>query len=448
LRFEDMMTSARAVVPNLAAIAIVGDRLEGQNVWRHFVDEIPPATADVEVIDLTGRPIRELRQRIAALPDRSAILYTGVYSDGEGTYFPPADAVALLAEVANRPIVVTAETFIGRGAVGGFVITPTAIGEQAARLALRVLGGEAASSMPITMADVVRPIFDWRELQRWGVDPASLPPRSEIRFRNPTVWQQYRGPILAAAYALLAQAALIAWLLYERRHRLRSEAEAHDLSGRLINAGEQERARLARELHDDVTQRLALLAIAAGREERGSAGADAGPAMRTMRDGLVRLSEDVHALSYRLHPSILNDLGLIEALKVECERFSPTCPTRLDADPHELPEHLPQDVALCLFRIAQEGLRNIARHAKATAAEVSLRRQDGGLQLSVRDNGAGFDASRGHRRVSLGHASMRQRALALAGKVEIDSSPGRGTVIRAWVPVREKQREPSAGVAG
>jgi len=448
LRFEDMMTTARALVPDLARVALVGDPLQSQIVWQHFVDEIPPAVAGVELIDLTGTPLRELRKRVAALPDRTAILYTGIYSDGEGAYFPPADAVALVAEVANRPIVVSAETFIGRGAVGGFVITPAVIGNEAARLALRILDGEAASSIPVTMADVVRPIFDWRQLQRWGVDEANLPPNSEIRFRNPTVWQQYRLPILAIGYALLAQAALIAWLLYERRHRLRSEAEAHDLSGRLIKAGEEERARLARELHDDVTQRLALLAIAAGREERGSPSADAGPALRTMRDGLVRLSEDVHALSYRLHPSILNDLGLIEALKVECERFSRTCPTRLDAYPQDVPEQLPPDVALCLFRIAQEGLRNIARHARASAAEVSIRHRNGGLQLSVRDDGVGFDASRNHRRASLGHASMRQRALALGGKVEIDSTPGLGTVVRAWVPVREERREPSARVAG
>jgi hypothetical protein len=189
--------------------------------------------------------LRELRRRVAALPDSTAILYTGIYSDGEGAYFPPADAVALLAEVANRPIVGTAEAFVGRYAAGGFVMTPAAIGQQAGRLALRILDGEAASSIPVTMADVVKPIFDWRQLRRWGVDEDNLPPKSEVLFRNPTVWEQYRGPILAIGCALLAQAALIGWLLHERRHRRRSEAEAHDLSGRLINAGEEERARLA-----------------------------------------------------------------------------------------------------------------------------------------------------------------------------------------------------------
>jgi hypothetical protein len=114
LRFRDMMTTARAIVPDLARVAIVGDKFEEQTVFRHFAKEIPDATSGVEIIDLMGLPMRELRRRVAMLPDRTAILYTSIYSDGEGTFYPPADAVALIAEVANRPILVSAETFLGR----------------------------------------------------------------------------------------------------------------------------------------------------------------------------------------------------------------------------------------------------------------------------------------------------------------------------------------------
>ena len=158
--------------------------------------------------------------------------------------------------------------------------------------------------------------------------------------------------------------------------------------------------------------------------------------MRSMREGLVRLSEDVHALSYRLHPSILEDLGLIEALKAECERFS-QCPVRLEVNTRDIPDALPQDVALCLFRIAQEGLRNVARHAGARQIEISLRRLGGGLELAVKDDGAGFDPGQRRAEMSLGHASMRQRVALLGGKIDIESSSGHGTTIRAWVPLRE-----------
>src|SRR5215510_13457491 len=447
LRFEDMMIAARAVVPDLERVALVGDPLERQPVWRHFIDEIPIATANVEVIDLFGQPMRELRKRVAALPDRTAILYTGIYSDGEGTYFPPADAVGFLAEVANRPIVVTAETFL-RGAVGGFVLIPSALGQEAARLALRILDGESASTIPITKGNAVRPVFDWGQLQRWGVGEDRLPPGSEIRFRDPTLWQRYRVEIATAFAVVLLQAAMIGWLLYEHQQRHRSEAAAHELSGRLINAQEQERTRLARELHDDVTQRLALLAMDAGRAERHSANGG-GTAMKTMREGLVRLSEDVHALSYRLHPALLEDLALgLQCFdEAEGERFSRTCATRVEMDADDVPEPLPPDVALCLFRIAQESLRNVARHARAGRAEVRLQRLNGGLQLAVRDDGIGFDPARHRNGTSLGHVSMRQRVLLLGGKVEIESRPGRGTLVRAWVPLKEARGEPSADPA-
>ncbi len=282
-------------------------------------------------------------------------------------------------------------------------------------------------------------------MQRWGISESRLLPGSEIHFRDPTVWEQYRVQILALCAVILAQAALISWLLYEHRKRRRSEAAAHELGGRLINAQEDERSRMARELHDDVTQRLAALAIDAGRNERDS-GPTAGAAMRSMREGLVRLSEDVHALSYRLHPSILEDLGLIEALKAECERFS-QCPVRLEANTQDIPDALPQDVALCLFRIAQEGLRNIGRHAGARQTVVSLRRLDGGLQLTVKDDGAGFDPGEQRAGMSLGLAGMRQRVALLGGRIDIESSSGHGTKILAWVPLR-KSDDMSVRVAG
>ena len=302
-------------------------------------------------------------------------------------------------------------------------------------VAVRILGGEKAGDIKIPPIGYATPKFDWRQMQRWGISDNKLPPGSEILFRVPTAWEQYRAYILALCAVILAQAALVSWLAYEHRKRRRSEAAAHELGGRLINAHEEERARIARELHDDVTQRLAALAIDAGRGERNSA-PTGGAVMRSMREGLVRLSEDVHALSYRLHPSILADLGLIEALKAECERFS-QFPVRLEANTRDFPDALPQDVALCLFRIAQEGLRNVARHAGARQAEVSLRRLDGGLELIVKDDGAGFDSGQHHAQMSLGLASMRQRVALLGGTIKIESGLGHGTTILAWVPLRE-----------
>jgi signal transduction histidine kinase len=250
---------------------------------------------------------------------------------------------------------------------------------------------------------------------------------------------------LAIWAVVLAQAGLIAWLLYEQRRRRRSEAAAQALSGRLIHAHEEERSRLARELHDDVTQRLAVLAMQAGRD-RNTAGAG-GTAMSAMRDDLVRLSEDVHALSYRLHPSILADLGLREALTSECEHFSRTTSLGLELNADGIPAQLPHDIGLCLFRIAQESLRNIARHASATRAGIRLLPVDGGLQLTIRDNGVGFDPAQHRAKASLGLASMRQRVAVLGGRLKIDSRRLEGTTISAWVPIKQTSAGQTARAA-
>jgi signal transduction histidine kinase len=206
---------------------------------------------------------------------------------------------------------------------------------------------------------------------------------------------------------------------------------------------------LAHALHDDVTQRLALLAIDAGRREKGLGDTIAGQAMRSIRHDLVQLSEDVHALSYALHPAILEDLGLIEALKAECARFGAVegIPTRFRAaDDIDEP---PQALSLCLYRVAQEALRNVARHSGASSVEVELRAVAGCLELAVRDNGVGFDPTRKQGRPSLGLAGMRQRLSIVDGEFLIGIAPGGGTRIVARAPLQEAAgRESSVDVAG
>ncbi len=211
-------------------------------------------------------------------------------------------ALSRLHAVANAPIFSYDDSFFGRAIVGGPIHSVLESSRQTAAVAVRLLGGEKAGDIKIPPVEFARPKFDWRELRRWGVSESRLPPGSEIHFRSPSLWNQYRTQILGVVAIGLGQSVLIVWLLYEHRQRRRSEAAANELSGRLISAQEEERARLARELHDDVTQRLGVLALEAGREERNLPNSVGGAAMRSMREGLARLSGDVHALSYRLHP--------------------------------------------------------------------------------------------------------------------------------------------------
>jgi PAS domain S-box-containing protein len=219
-----------------------------------------------------------------------------------------------------------------------------------------------------------------------------------------------------------------------------AEEELRDLSRRLIRAHEEERALLARELHDDVTQRLALLAIEVGRAELAAPEGSHTEAMRSVREGLVGLSEDIHSLAYQLHPSVLEELGLAEALRAECERLvrQGRVDVSLELDP--LPAVVGRDAALCLFRVAQGALNNVVRHAGARAASVTLRQMDGGLLLAVRDDGVGFDPANPGTKRSLGLASMRERVRLVNGTLDIESAPGQGTAVIAWVPVEGEGR--------
>ncbi len=220
--------------------------------------------------------------------------------------------------------------------------------------------------------------------------------------------------------------------------RKRAEEESRDLSRRLIRAQEEERALLARELHDDVSQRLAVLAIDVGRAELAAADGEQAEAMQAVREGLVSLSEDIHSLAYQLHPSVLEELGLVEALRAECGRRTRGGTLDVSVDLGPLPGPLAAEAALCLFRVAQEALSNVARHAGACCATVTLRRIGDGLVLAVADDGVGFEPEHAGRGMHLGLASMRERVRLVRGTLDIETAPGRGTKVIVWVPMVEE----------
>ena len=185
LSLADEIVLARALITDLKRVALVGDAWERQTAYRHWKDEIASATAGLEVINLIGLKMRELQKRVAQLPDRTAIVYSAIYSDGEGNFFTPADALALVAKTANRPIIAAAETFVGRGAVGGYLMLPAVIGEQAAESALRILDGHDVSQVSGPARSAVQAVFDWRQMQRWGISETSLPAGAEGPISRP-----------------------------------------------------------------------------------------------------------------------------------------------------------------------------------------------------------------------------------------------------------------------
>lgn len=218
-----------------------------------------------------------------------------------------------------------------------------------------------------------------------------------------------------------------------------SRAQARALAGRLISVQEDERRRLARELHDDLSQRLAVLAIEAGKLEE-QLKRDEDPSfvnLKRIREEIVGVSADVHNLSRQLHPSILDDLGLIDALGSEISAFSTRERIQATFDAQDVPKDLPREINLTIYRITQEALRNCAKHARAEQASVSLARTDRGLQLCISDNGSGFNPSQTQGQAGIGLASMQERARLVNGQVTVTSAPGEGTRIELEVPLEK-----------
>jgi signal transduction histidine kinase len=226
--------------------------------------------------------------------------------------------------------------------------------------------------------------------------------------------------------------------LQAREHSLRQAREnLRKLAAKLLHAQEEERRRIAREMHDDWTQRLALLGIdVANLEKHLATPATALSLLRAMQTRLIGLSEDVHALSRQLHPSIMDDLGLVEALRSECASFSRREKVFVHYRPERVPANLSKDVALCLYRVAQEALRNLAKHADVTEAWLSLDATETELLLNVRDEGLGFDAGARHTQPGLGLSGMEERVRLIQGTLSVTSAPGRGTTVEVRAPLQ------------
>jgi PAS domain S-box-containing protein len=220
--------------------------------------------------------------------------------------------------------------------------------------------------------------------------------------------------------------------------RQRAQAARTELRRRLVRAQEEEHRRIARELHDDLTQRLAILAIDAGKlEQAPGRGEDVAARARGLREHLVTLSESVHSLSRQLHPAILDDLGVVDALRSECLSLGQRDGITVQYHARDVPADLPRDVALCFYRVAQEALRNVAHHARCPHASVRLVADGRELVLCVRDRGVGFDLA-GRGKTGLGLESIRERARLIQARLTVRSRPGKGTRITLRFPLERR----------
>jgi two-component system, chemotaxis family, CheB/CheR fusion protein len=207
------------------------------------------------------------------------------------------------------------------------------------------------------------------------------------------------------------------------------------LAAQLITAQEEERRRVSRELHDGLCQRLASLALDVDGLAAEITPVSARTRLRTLQTRVIKASEEARHIAYELHPSVLDDLGLVISLKALCDEFSKAESIAVRFKSSKLPDAVPQEIASGLYRIAQESLQNIAKHSKSKHVSVELTVPDHSIQLSIKDDGIGFDLLTIRGKGGLGMVGMVERARMMGGKLSMESRPGHGSEIAVRVPM-------------
>ncbi len=226
-------------------------------------------------------------------------------------------------------------------------------------------------------------------------------------------------------------------VIFDITERKEADQERLDLAGRLINAQERERSRLASELHDDFLQRLAMFTCDLARAEEMVMDPHVRGELHKLWGKIDEIGADLRSVSHRLHSSTLDVLGLTAGVRSFCAEFSSQHAIEVEFANKGIPKSTNPETSLCLFRIVQEGLRNVKRHSGATHAQVRIETMGDTLHLSISDDGAGYDVNNGAGHQGLGLRSMRERVRLIGGRFEIHSKIRRGTRIDVWAPVGE-----------
>ncbi len=519
----------------------------------------------VKEIDLFGPPDTDLLARIAALPPRTLILFQLAPLSAKESDISPRDV--LVAAARHLPTYCAWKVELNYGCIGGAYVDSERYIESTAEIAARVLEGERPEEIPIEDDSNFQTVVDWRQLQHWHIPESALPPGTVVLYREPGLWERGRKFVIAAIVLIVAQALLIAGLLWQRARKRKAEAvlreseerfrvmtdttpslvwmcDSHGkiiyrnerliaftgpsptvgfsdtwascvhpddlqrlldtvsqalkdhkqfsieyrlrrgdgayrwiidvasprvngdgsfagliasavdvtdqklaqqslekMSGQLIEAQDRERSRIARELHDDICQRLALLSMEIEVAHLASAVPEANTTKSLEQIGRLcsEIALDLQGLSHQLHSSVLDYLGVATAVEEFCDELSKQYELRIEVIARNVPRQLPRDISLCLFRVTQEALHNAVKHSGVRDFTVELTATDDAVELLVSDEGVGFDV-RKVGKGGLGLKSMNERANLVHGTFSVDSAPGEGTRILVTVPLGIAER--------
>jgi signal transduction histidine kinase len=434
---------ALRLFPDARHVFVVGGTSAFDRTVMSFTkNSMSSFAANVDIAYLTDMAMGELLQKLQNLPEHSVVFYVSLFQDSAGHSFLNATkALPMVASAENGPVFGMSDTYLGHGIVGGDLMNFQEQGKVTARIVSELLDGKQVEDLPIrTLPSMF--MFDWNQLKRWHIPESSLPSGSIILFREPSLWERTEWIWTTGLLIILGLSVLAAYLQYAGKQLKLAREREGQLSGMLINAEEKERQRIASELHDDYSQRLAVLALGLENVDEATPASlsDVHKQLRGLVKSTSELGADLHTLSHQLHSSTLESLGLVPAVAAFCKEFMAHQGIRVGFTSNEIPRSVHPDAALCVFRIVQEGLRNLKKHSGAEEAQVDLRMTGDRLEVTVRDEGCGFDLRKLRQNEGLGIRSMVERAHLLGGKFEIHSQTGKGTTLSAWVPFEPKAK--------
>ena len=403
--FKYLLKSAQSIVPQLAKIVLVGESFTFQPFRQQYQEELEQLSKDINIINLTGLPLDSVKLRVASLPDDAAIAYIPIYNDITGTVHNPREGLNAITDVANRPIVVDAESLVGTGAAGGYVVSAEKIGRELGKRVAQILNGQSASSIPITVEDFNEPVFDFRQLKRWRINADSLPVGSKLLYHEPSVWEQYRLQLLATALIIVIQCLAIILLFIERRRRHVAEREAHQ---HLLEVAQLDRATTASAISSSIAHELKqpLGAILSNAEAAEMLLDATSPDRDQLKEILVDIQRDDHrAVEIIEHlrkllkqtelsadlvdlAEVVNDVLLIikpQAAENDVTIDFASVPSNLwvKADPIHL-----QQVLLNLAMNAIDAMANTTKNNRRLTLRLDMENQD--VVISVEDTGTGI----------------------------------------------------------
>jgi signal transduction histidine kinase len=407
--YRQTLELALRLHPQTQHVFVVSGTLEHDKRFEAVArEQLRDYESKVQINYLTDLAAEELPAKIASLPERSLVLYAWQQSQNEqGKVLETEEMFDLVARSTSVPIygmtlrvlwTRQTETSNDRsGMIGGYTTSGALIAPKAAEMVLRITKGARPQDIPVVNSPIV-PMFDWRELQRWGISESQLPADSVVLFKQSSFWEQYRWRILGVLVLVLIETMLIVGLLIQRSQRARSEesrrlseSALRKMTGQLITLRDEEQRRIAAELHDGLGQSLVII------NNRALIGLrDADPSSRVMEQfeeissAASSAIDEVRDIVYNLRPHELGKLGLVQAIKSMVSKISDLSTLRVSTDLDEVDGLLSEEAETSIYRIVQEALNNVVKHAEATEAKVTLKRTGRELLITVTDNGRGI----------------------------------------------------------